>query len=78
MADAIKQLPPLHPNQIIRKNEGRKYFGYGPTQTDEKIKSGELPPTFPLSDSGRAEAWTGQQILDHQAGRLRLAAAKRG
>jgi predicted DNA-binding transcriptional regulator AlpA len=65
----------LHPNQIVRKREGAKYFGYKRSQLDEKIKSGEIPPTFPLSKSGRAQAWTGRQIIEYQ--RARLAAAKR-
>ena len=65
----------LHPNQIIRISEGRKYFGYGHSQLEEKIKSGEIPAPFPLSDSGRAMGWTGRQIIEHQA--RRAAAAKR-
>jgi predicted DNA-binding transcriptional regulator AlpA len=55
----------LHPNQIIRKREARKYFGFGPTQLDEKIKSGEVPKPMRLSDSGRALGWLGKQIIEH-------------
>ena len=57
----------LHPNAIVRKSEGRKYFGLGPSQLAEAIKRGEIPAPFPLTESGRAQGWTGQQILDHQA-----------
>jgi predicted DNA-binding transcriptional regulator AlpA len=72
MKDASKE---LHPNQIVRLNEGKKYFGYGPSQLPEKIKNGEVPAPIPLSPSGRAKGWVGSQIIEHQA-RL-LAAAKR-
>jgi predicted DNA-binding transcriptional regulator AlpA len=65
----------LDPHQIIRRREGRKYFGLGLTQIDEKIKKGEIPKPIALSDSGRATGWTGRQIIEHQA-RLVAAAAK--
>jgi predicted DNA-binding transcriptional regulator AlpA len=55
----------LDPYQIIRMSEGRKYFGYGPTQIDEKIRSGEIPAPIALSDTGRARGWTGRQIINH-------------
>jgi hypothetical protein len=49
----------LDPYQIICLSEGRKYFGYGPTQIDEKIKSGEIPAPIALSDTGRQGVdWT--------------------
>jgi predicted DNA-binding transcriptional regulator AlpA len=60
----------LDPYQIVRLREGRKYFGYGPTQIDEKIKSGEIPAPIALSDTGRAKGWTGRQIIDHHRRRL--------
>ena len=65
----------LHPNEIVRYGEGARYFGYRHSQLGEKIKSGEIPAPFSLSDGGRAKGWTGRQILEHQ--RARLAAAKR-
>jgi hypothetical protein len=65
-------------HQIVRKGEGgKKYFGLGPTQLEEGIKKGEIPPPFDLTDSGRAKGWTGQQIIDHHARRQAAAAAKR-
>ena len=70
-----QKLEQLDPNQIVRVREGRKYFGYGHSQIDEKIKSGEVPAPFPLSDSGRAMGWTGRQIIQWQA--ERAAASKR-
>lgn len=63
MSDKIAE---LDPNQIVRWSEGSKYFGYKHTQLDEKIKSGEIPAPFSLSDSGRAKGWTGRQIIEHQ------------
>jgi hypothetical protein len=33
----------LGPNQIIRKSEGAKYFGYRHTALDAKIAAGEIP-----------------------------------
>jgi len=60
----------LDPNGIYRKAEGPKYFGLGPSQIDEAIKSGKIPRPFPLVDGGKAQGWTGQQIIDHQAKRI--------
>jgi predicted DNA-binding transcriptional regulator AlpA len=65
----------LDPNQIIRKSEGRKYFGFKHSQLDEKIKDGSIPAPFPLSENGRAVGWLGRQIIAHH--QKRLAAAKR-
>jgi hypothetical protein len=65
----------LDPNQIIRLRHGRKYFGFGPTQLDLKIKSGEVPKPLALSDTGHAKGWLGSQIIAHQR-RLLEAAAK--
>ncbi len=61
---------PLHPNEIIRLNEGPTFFGYKHSELDQKIKSGEIPTPFALSDGGRAKGWTGQQIIDYQRRRL--------
>lgn len=63
----LSKQPPLHPNEIIRYSKGGKFFGYKSSQLDELIKSGEIPRPIPLSASGRAKGWTGQQIIDHQA-----------
>jgi predicted DNA-binding transcriptional regulator AlpA len=69
-----KKTDQLHPNEIVRFNQGPRYFGYKRTALDDKIKAGEIPLPFPLSDDGRAKGWTGQQILDHQAKRVAAAA----
>jgi predicted DNA-binding transcriptional regulator AlpA len=75
MSDQEKRkLAELHPSEIVRLRDGAKFFGFKHSQLDEKIKSGEIPAPFPLSESGRAVGWTGAQIIEHQ--RRRLAAAK--
>jgi predicted DNA-binding transcriptional regulator AlpA len=68
--DAAGPAQGLHPRQIVRKTEGPRYFGLGRSQIDEAIKSGKIPRPFPLVDGGKAQGWTGQQILDHQAKRI--------
>jgi predicted DNA-binding transcriptional regulator AlpA len=67
---------PIHPDHIIRYCDGPLYFGYGVTQLDEKIKSGEIPMPISLSDSGRARGWLGKVILAWQAEREIKATAK--
>jgi predicted DNA-binding transcriptional regulator AlpA len=69
----LKKISGLDPHQIVRVAEGRQYFGYGPTQLDEKIKSGEIPAPIPLSDSGRAKGWLGRQIIKWQEERVEAA-----
>ena len=69
-------IPELHPNQIVRYSEGRKYFGYGASQLAEKIKQRELPEPIPLSDTGYAKGWTGRQIIEHHRRLQALAIAK--
>jgi predicted DNA-binding transcriptional regulator AlpA len=71
-----KQEPrPLVPDQMYRPHEALNYFGFKSTQLAEKIKAKEIPAPIRLSDSGRAVAWLGSQILEWQA--KRVAAAKR-
>lgn len=69
---------PINPAFTYRKHSptARAVIGLGPTQIDEKIKSGELPPTFPLSESGKAQGWTGQQLLAIQKRRMDQAEAQ--
>lgn len=60
---------PLNPDAIYRKDEARRFFGYKPTQFEEKIKAGEIPPPIKLSDTGHACGWLGRTILAWQAER---------
>ncbi len=69
---AFDPTQPINPAFTYRKHSpiARAVIGLGPTQMDEKIKSGELPPTFPLSESGKAQGWTGAQLLAIQKRRM--------
>jgi hypothetical protein len=62
----------LDPNEIFRPRQAEKYLGYKHSQLDELIKKGEIEPPFPLSDSGRAVAWTGRMLINHHRRRLAL------
>jgi predicted DNA-binding transcriptional regulator AlpA len=59
------QFPDDFPYRIIRKHEGPKYFGLGPTALEEEIAAGHIPPPLTLSAGGRAKGWLGSQILAH-------------
>jgi hypothetical protein len=65
----------VDPAEIFRPKVWPKYLGYRHSQIHEKQKSGELPPPIPLSESGRAVAYTGAQLIEIH--RRRLAAAKK-
>jgi hypothetical protein len=74
-------LSELRRDQIVRKKYGPFYFGYQQAAIDALEKKKKLPLSFPLSEGGRARAWTGGQILDHHAemqkrAEAELAAAK--
>lgn len=70
----MKTLPPLDPHQIVRRCDGTKYFGFKHSALELKIRDGEIPLPIPLSEKGRATGWTGQQIIDHHARMMRIAA----
>jgi hypothetical protein len=63
----------IYPYQVIRKKDGPAYFGFGHAQLDEQIRVGAVPAPIPLSATGRAKGWTGQQIIDHHAALMKLA-----
>ena len=46
----------IEPEKIYRTNLSDQIFGYGPQATREKIRTGELPMPFPLSQSAKFEA----------------------
>ena len=72
----------LCPDWFYRLVDATRYFGYSPTQLDEKIRTGQVPAPISLSDSGgRAKGWFGRQNIAWQAAReaasvARTAAAK--
>ena len=53
----------LSPHEVIRKYEGKKYFGYERSRIKELIKKKVIPPTSPVGPGARAQIWTGAQIL---------------
>jgi hypothetical protein len=66
----------IQPDKIYRTTLSPVIFGYGPQATRDKIRKGELPPPFPLSESARFEAWTGKQIIEHRE-KMRVLAKRR-
>jgi hypothetical protein len=60
-------LSELSRNQIVRKKFGPFYFGYQTSGIENLMEAGLLPRAFALSEGGRAQGWTGGQILDHHA-----------
>ena len=69
---------PIDPDRFYRKSEivQRRFYGYGPTQFEEKVKVGEIDPLISLSDSGRATGQIGRTILEWQARRSAKAAQR--
>jgi hypothetical protein len=63
------------PDQIYRTTLAATIFGYAPSRARDLEKTGELPPSFPLSPKSKYRAWLGQQILDHRARMKELAEA---
>jgi hypothetical protein len=63
-------MPELHRNELVRKKDGPKHFALSHAAIDLGIKAHKLPPTFAIVEGGRAQAWTGGQILDYHAERL--------
>jgi len=61
---------PIDPDRFYRKSEliQRRFYGYGPTQFDEKVKAGEIE-LVSLSDTGRGIGALGRTILAWQAAR---------
>jgi predicted DNA-binding transcriptional regulator AlpA len=60
----------IDPNEVVRREQGAKYFGLKRTALDEAIKKGAVPRPFPLTEGGRATGWLGRQIIAHHKRRL--------
>jgi len=65
-SSSIDGTQPINPDHFYRLYEARKFFGYGPSTVEEKIRTKELPQPVALSDSGRARGWFGRQIIQWQ------------
>jgi hypothetical protein len=63
----VESIGAILPDAIYRTSLAPTIFGYGPQRARDLEKSGQLPPSFPLSPKSKYRAWTGQQILDHRA-----------
>ena len=63
--------------EIFRPQRAYPLFGLKHSQISEKVKSGEIDPPIPLTESGIAVGWTGRQIVINHYRRLARAAAKR-
>jgi hypothetical protein len=61
-----REYKPLHPDWFYRKAEAGPYFGYKPTQLDEKIASREIPAPISVTASGRTKGWFGRTIIGWQ------------
>jgi prophage regulatory protein len=61
---------PARLNRFIRLAELPLYAGLQRTQIQTLIKAGEFPKPIPLTDSGRAVAWSEADIIAWQASRL--------
>ena len=48
--------------RFLRIHEVKRQVGLGRSAIYMKIKSGEFPKPYPLSDSGRAVAWISDEI----------------
>jgi hypothetical protein len=68
----------INPAWIYRKSDEntRRILGLGPTQIDEEIAKGNLPPPMELTPSGKAKGWLGSVLIQIQRERLARAAAK--
>jgi hypothetical protein len=68
----------LNPDFLYRKFDPvtLNVIGLGPSQVNEAIKRGELPPTVSATESGRATGWLGSQLIELQRKRLAEAMAR--
>ena len=60
-------LSQLHPNEIVRKRDGGKWFGLTLSGLEQAIRDKRIPAPISLTEGGRAKGWTGAQILAHHA-----------
>jgi hypothetical protein len=65
--DDVALIGEISPDQFYRITLSPALFDLGWQATKNKIRSGELPRPFPLSEGSKLVGWTGRQILDHRA-----------
>ena len=65
----------IHPHFTYRKHSriAQRVIGLGISQINQGIKNGTLPPPMSLTPDGRAQGWTGAQLLELQRQRLATA-----
>jgi predicted DNA-binding transcriptional regulator AlpA len=68
---------PLVPHEMYRLKDAARFFGYSLHRLETLIRTGKLPGPMALSDSGRAKAYLGSQILAWQAERVAAAKTKK-
>lgn len=59
--------------RFLRLPDVKQAVGLGRTAIYEKIKAGEFPAPYPLSDSGRAVAWASDEIESWIESRIQAA-----
>lgn len=62
-----------HSRRFLRLHAVKQAVGYGRTAIYEKIKTGEFPAPYPLSDNGRAVAWASDEIDNWIESRIQAA-----
>jgi hypothetical protein len=73
---AVHPIGEIHPDHYYRTSLAPAIFDLGWQATKNKIRAGELPRPFPLSEGSKIEGWLGRQILEHRARMQALAEEK--
>ncbi len=61
--------------RLLRLPEVKHQVGLGRTAIYQKIKSGEFPAPYPLSNNGRAVAWASDEIENWIESRIQAVGA---
>ncbi len=56
---------------VLRKNAAMAFVGLGPTQFDDLVSRGELPPPIRIFDNGRAIAWVRAELVEWMEERIK-------
>jgi hypothetical protein len=71
--EKLVPIGPIDPSHVYRTSLSVELFGVGPQRIRDLIRLKRLPTPMQLAGSATAQAWTGQQILDHRAMMQKLA-----